>query len=548
MGLYAPQMQKKSKGAQGQNTISTGVSAPLKGLVANNPIYADIKVDDAAIILYNLIPRELGCSVRPGSLEFATNILDKTGQPGEVRTIMYYNSVTPAGSIDRMFVATDAGIFDVTAGGAGPHTLALAWPATSDTAGWCSYVNYTNVAGDHYLLVCDEANGYYQYDGTSWTQGTITGATPNVEDLVHIVEWSGRLWFTERNSATAYYLDVLDLGGALEPFNVGSRFKKGGYLVQCATWTVDDGEGLNDRLVMASAGGDILVWDGDPDITTDPLKLLGRWYVGPLVEGRRAMANWGGDTVILSSDGIARITDLMSGAISKTGFNYYVTSNISRYFREEMLTKRTSFGWEMMFAADEGFVVISIPTIVDSVAPIQFVVNLNTSTWCIFRDLDMVTMNDTPIGFVFGTRKGRLMKLSGTADEVLLTGPSSQPIEFSLLTHFTSMNRSGVWKRPHFIRPAWVGDSQPSYEVQVRFDFDLTEIDSSPAFVAASGAAIWDADLWDTARWEGTAQSFAETRGIRGMGRHLAIALRGVTETRLALVGFDIMGDMGGQL
>ncbi len=140
------------------------------------------------------------------------------------------------------------------------------------------------------------------------------------------------------------------------------------------------------------------------------------------------------------------------------------------------------------------------------------------------------------------------MKLSGTADEVLLTGPSSQPIEFSLLTHFTSMNRSGVWKRPHFIRPAWVGDSQPSYEVQVRFDFDLTEIDSSPAFVAASGAAIWDADLWDTARWEGTAQSFAETRGIRGMGRHLAIALRGVTETRLALVGFDIMGDMGGQL
>ena len=109
---------------QKQNTQSIGVPAPIRGIIANNPMYTDVEVENAAIWLYNLIPRELGCGLRPGSKYFATDVPDNTANPGEIRTIMYYNSVVAAGAggVDFMFVATDAGIFDVTAGGAGPWT------------------------------------------------------------------------------------------------------------------------------------------------------------------------------------------------------------------------------------------------------------------------------------------------------------------------------------------------------------------------------------------------------------------------------------------
>ena len=532
--------------ANNQTTQSIGIPAPVQGIVANNPMYTDVSVENAAIWLYNMIPRELGCSVRPGSHEYATNIPDKTDTPGEIRTIMYYNAIIAGGSVDFMFVTTDKGVFDVTAGGAGPWVPVLEWPVQSDDAGWCSYVNYTNVAGDHFLLVCDEANGYYIFDGASWAPGNITGSKPEPENLVHIVEWSGRLWFTERNTARAWYLDVLDLAGNLEAFDVGSRFIKGGHLVQCATWTVDDGAGLNDRLVMVSAAGDVLVWDGDPDIIGDPLTLLGRWYVGTLVEGRRAISNWAGDSAILSSEGVSVLSELMQERADKLIDNH-ITKNISRYFRQQMAIKRDYYGWQIELNSGESTVIITVPAGAEGEPPLQFVLNVNTGTWCFYRDLDMLCISDTALGFFFGTHDGRLMQHTGEADDVSLDGSTAKTIAFSLMTHYNSLGSPTTWKRPQFIRPSWVGAAEPVYNIQIKYDFDLTELSVTPPYVNVD-LALWDAAIWDANVWAGTAQSYLETRGCIGMGRHLAVAVRGETSFELSLLGFDLMGDGGGLL
>ena len=551
--IAAPQRKSYAKGVQKQNTRSVGIPAPVGGIVANNPMYTDVTAENAAIWLYNLVPRELGCAVRPGSVEFATNIPDVANPlgGGDVRTIAFYNSIVAesAGGVDFLFVMTDAGIFDITAGGAGPWVAVLPWPASGGDAGWCSVVNYTNIAGDHYILVCDELNGYYTFDGTVWAQGTIASSPPGLdaEDLAHVTEWGGRLWFTERNTARAWYLDVLDLAGTAQPLDAGSRFLKGGHLVQCATWTIDDGVGLNDRLVMLSSGGDVLIWAGDPDIDADPLTLLGRWYVGAAVEGRRAVSNWGGETSILSSYGVAKLTDLISGQYEASGRDT-TTANISRYFRSFMETTRDLHGWSVEFAALEGLVIVSVPTPNVSAPHIQFALNTNTGTWGMFRDLSMRCMSDTAHGFLFGTVDGRLMSLEGHADNVTLDKLSSDTITFSMLTHYNALGDAAIWKRPHFIRPSWVGGAQPSYAVEIHYDFDLKELTLSPPFTDA-GNSLWDEALWDTTgKWEGLAQNYHETIGVNGMGRHLAVALRGESASDLSLIGFDMMGDFGGML
>ena len=534
---------------QRQNTTAVPITAPIKGIVATG-IYGDTEAleTESAIWLYNLIPGEYGVRVRRGSREYATNIPDKDNVLGAVRSMMYYNSVVAGGSQDFFFAVTSKGIYDITAGGAGPHTEALLWPVQSDNAGWCSYVNYTNAAGDHYLLVCDEANGYWIFDGTDWTEGNFTGnPKPLATDLVQITEWQGRIWFVERNTARAWFLDPLALTGDITPFDVGSRFKKGGHLVQNTTWTLDDGAGMDDRFVMLSSSGDVLVWVGTDPTTAADMTLQGRWVVGAVPEGRRAMSDWGGDVAILSSLGVTLISSLLSSDTTLVG-DAFLTYNITRYIRAEMDKTIDEFGWSIELVPTEGVAVITVPKPpFTSREPIQFVVNTITDAWCMFRGLDMVCQEKNNTGYYFGTHDGRAMKYEGAVDNANLAGDSSLPINFSMLTHYTNLGSAGTWKRPQFIRPSWVAAAEPVYNVQIRYDHDISELGISPPFTTHD-IALWDQAIWDRDVWAGTAQSYLETVGVDGMGRYLAVAIRGEATVETSYIGADLMLDSGGLL
>jgi len=179
----------------------------------------------SAIWMFNMIAGEYGCRVRKGSRELVTDLPDLAGADGDVRAVMLYNSIIAGGAQDHVFACTDLGIFDVTGGGAGPWVLGdratdLIWPNQGGDAGRTNFINYTNVGGDHFLLIADEDNGYYFFDGTVWAAGTFTGnPKPDAADLVHIVEWNGRIWFVEKNSARAWFLDPLALAGDITPMD-----------------------------------------------------------------------------------------------------------------------------------------------------------------------------------------------------------------------------------------------------------------------------------------------------------------------------------------
>ena len=105
---------------QQQNTQPVGISAPINGIVATG-VYIGAAATggeggigtESAIWLYNMIAGEYGCRVRPGSRDFATNIPDSGGTDGEIRTVMFYNSIVAGGGNDFIFAVTDLGIYDM---------------------------------------------------------------------------------------------------------------------------------------------------------------------------------------------------------------------------------------------------------------------------------------------------------------------------------------------------------------------------------------------------------------------------------------------------
>lgn len=543
-----------------QNTQTVSVSAPVNGIIATGAYIGagstpqTLTGVESAIWMYNMIPGEFGCRVRPGSRELVTNLPDSFGPNGEVRTLVFYNSVQTGTGADRVFAVTDLGVYDVTAGGDGGAgwVPVLAWPSPGGDAGWCSYINYTNVGGDQFILLCDEANGYYIFDGVTWAAGTFTGSpAPVASALAQIVEWNGRIYLVERDSARVWFLDPLALSGDITPIDVGNRFKAGGHLTQCATWTTDAGDGIGDKLVMASSGGDILVWAGtDP---ADPTKIVleGRWSVGSMPEGRRGMSDWGGDVAILSAAGLITISTLLKGEADISSGSY-VSRNINQYIRTEMLRLLDVYGWSLEIFPKQNLAVITVPR-VDTAAPIQFVLDLTTNAWCFFRDLDMVCQLKRGQDLLFGTSNGRVMILDATGDDVSLAGATVQTIKYSLLTHYDRMGQAVYWKRGMFIRPYWVGASRPSFQIQIRYDFDISEIGSGSSVAGAPGIgaaspAVWDTAIWGSDDWAGLSQSYLDTIGVFGQGHHAAIALRGETTAELSYLGADVMFDVGGML
>lgn len=542
-----------------QTTQSVGIGAPILGLVATGVFQGGAETGagagektgtDTAIWLYNMIAGEYGCRVRPGSREKVTGVPSfENINGGQIRTVMAYNSVVAGGALDKLFACTSAGIFDVTAGGAGPWVAILPWPNLGGNAGWCSFTNYTNVNGDHFLLVCDEDNGYYVFNGTIWSVGTFSGTPkPLAVNLVHVTEWNARIWFVEKNSARAWFLDPLAIGGDITPLDVGSRFKLGGHLVQNTTWTVDAGDGMDDKFVQISAAGDVLIWTGVNPKTAADMVLVGRWLVGSVPEGRRVMSDWGGDVMILSASGVIAVSTLLEGR-SNLGGDAYVSRNVNQYVRSEMQNSLDEFGWSMLQVPLQGITIMSVPLIAaqSSRAPIQFVMENATSAWSMFRDLDMVCQTTEGSNYLFGTNDGRIMWLTGTVDNVALGGTEGDAIVFSLLTHYSGMDNPGRWKRPQFIRPYWIGAAPPAYLTRFRFDFDITELLQNPAYVNVD-ASLWDSSIWDASVWAGNAQAYLKTAGAKGMGRHAAVAIRGSSTNELTYIGADIMFDVGGLL
>lgn len=509
-----------------------GINA-VDGLIAMSP--------EEAIFMNNISPSQYGSRVRTGYKEWVTAVAGDGN-----RTLIPYIGSAEDASDDRLFVASSDAIYDISTSGTAPAPL-IAFPIISSTSGFGIWTAYTTLGG-HFSLYCDEANGYYRYpEGGPWVKTTALEVT-NVDpaNLVAVTIFKSKAWFVERNSASAWYLPTDAVIGAATRFNFGNKFKKGGTLQALFVWTIDGGEGMDDYLVAVSSAGDVVVYKGNDPAVAASFVQHGIWFIGPPPVGRRIGGSFGGELYLLSSYGLLPMSTLMSGQIVQKE-QVYLSRKITPLVNFEMIASREIRGWEVKLFSKDNALIISTPKR-DAFPFTQFAQSTNNEGWSLWRDIPYLNGEEWHGEFYVAAEDGSVYRLEGNLDAVTLDESSSILINWSVLQSFQDYGEPGRYHRGQYIRPVFIGAQSPNYFMEVRYDYNISDVFGTAVPGGATQGTLWDVGIWDVSLWEGQFVVIDQPQGAQGIGRAMAVGINGSSGAETILVRYDLMFDTGGML
>lgn len=447
------------------------IPAPYKGWNARGNLANMDSLE--AIVLDNIFPGVQDVSVRKGSLDFST------GYAQDIKMLMSYSNATT----NKLFVATNAGIYNATAGGAiGAADVAC-------TNGYWSFTNMANAAGS-WLCLCNGTDAYKTYDGAAWATPAITGVAGT--DLNYITLHQKRLWFIEKNSMSLWYLGTDAISGAATEFPVGSLFKKGGYLVACGSWTVDSGSGSNDLFVIVTSNGEIAVYQGTDPASSATWALVGI-YTQPQPLGRRPFVDYGGDLLYLSKVGLIPMSKVIQSTIVDRSET--VSFKIDGAFidaAEDYADNTTD--WHMVVHNTQNMLVVNVPVSSNPLTAYQFVMNTITKAWCRFTGWNATSwvIFDGQLYFA----GGRTVSLAWTD-----TSDAGNPIIAQAAQAYSSLGRRGQ-KKISLVRPNVAFSSGVTVSMALDADFKTFSGQTQITYQPQSAGAIWDLSIWDTGIWD----------------------------------------------
>ena len=551
--ITTPRNQRgKKKAIQGSM-----IPAPTGGIDTRYPLAK--MPGETCVYAYNILPDSYGMSVRKGFKEHATKIPtvpiggSPTGADGTKTTIVFNGTHEGTISDDRLFAVSNRGIYDIT-DGTRPPIHKLTFDIQTESAGNGVSCHYIDEGGHEFMLYADERNGLFTYTQAtdSWAKATgITGGLA-VERIAFVMVHKLRIWFVEKDTADGWYMPVNSMMGEAVKFTFGSKFAHGGYLRGLYNWSFDGGSGVDDYLVAVSSSGDVLPYKGDDPSSADSWNIVGSYYVGDLPIGRRIATEAGGQLFILSSYGLISMNDLLTGVDTRDVSADGIASKIAPMIRAHLKATKFERGWELIFAPSEGIYIINSPPR-KNYPQLQYVMNISTQGWGVWRGIPMLCMSEWNGVLYFGIHD-KVYRLDGYRDNVKIDqidpGDNGLPIEFSLMTSFSHLDSPTAFKAVQFIRPDFLSEYYPSYGVKAVYDYDVNEAAISPSVGDEFDQdALWDHAIWDQAVW-GTAKPSGHARlsGASGLGRTVAIAVRGTTVESLKLASIDVMWTTGGMI
>jgi hypothetical protein len=466
----------RSKGAPKQRVSrSMSYPAPVGGWNARDALAA--MKPNQAVDLVNWFPRTSYCEIRGGYSSHAT------GTTGNVKTLAVWNG--PTGT-SKMFASTASGVYDVSSAGVVGASVA------SRTNGKHQTLNFAD-GTNNYLMMFNGADKPLYYDGSTWTavDGTsspaLTGLTTT--NIVSAFTFKGRLIFLEKNSLSFWYLPAGVAGGALMEFDLGGVAKKGGYLMAAATWTIDAGDGADDKAVFVTSEGEVLVYQGTNPSSSTAWALVGVYDLGkPL--GRRCLTKFGGDLVIITQNGVFPLSAALQTATIDN--RLAITNIIEDAFAEAARSYGSNFGWEATLYSAQGALVVNVPIAEDGRHE-QYVMNTITKAWCKFNSWNAET---------FAVFNGELYYAISTTVQKAWTGTidGANNIVAVGKTAFSYFGDMGSQKRYNMFRPVLAVNGTLSFLTDIDVDFRDTDITGTATYSVVAGGQ-WDVAMWDQGYW-----------------------------------------------
>lgn len=454
--------------------------APVRGWVLNEN--RSSAQPGGARILDNWIPTPTGVRVRGGAAKYATVHATET-----VESLFSYKS----GSTEKFFAATQSVIADISAI---VNPLLVPTPAvTGRTAGYYATEQFGTAGGD-YLYAVNGADSALLYNGTTWTAITgasspaITGATTS--DFSHVWSYGSRLFFVKKNSMIAYYLPTDSIGGAVAEFSLAGVFKNGGSLLFGARWSVDAGDGLDDKCVFVSTEGEVAVYSGtNPGSAADWSKEGVYQITKPM--GKNATTTAGGDLLIATEAGVVPLSEAVKRDIAALELGA-ISRNIAPYWQSQAVAL-SALPWEIIKVPGDDIMVVSQPDADDTYGT-ALVANLQTGAWSRIKGWKTRCMGVFGGDGYFGGNNSCVyrMETSGSDDGAIYT--------CTLIQQHEDMGQPAVQKTALAMRPVFQTAQLINPKVEALSDYDET-VTAPPSAVLDSLSGVWDESLWDVAVW-----------------------------------------------
>jgi len=385
----------------------------------------------------------------------------------------------------------------------------------------------------------------YTSTGTS-TATSVTGAYTtigitgvNSNTFINVNLFKNRLYFTQKDTLTCWYLDVDAIGGAASPLYFGGIARNSGYLQAMGTWTLDAGQGADDYAVFVTSMGEVMVYNGtDPD-NADTWALKGVWQLGQTFN-RRCFFKYSGDLLLLTQDGLVPLASALQSSrldprVNLTDKIYFAVSQAATLYYN-------LFGWQINYFASENMLILSIPT---STGMEQFVMHTITKSWGRFTgiqaycweisgDSDMHFGGDGVVGIFYNSYSDNGSNITATAQQA-----------------YSYFERAGQLKRFTLVRPILQSTGGvPNVVCGLSVDFDtqsqLGAVQFNPSTLTDG---VWDSSRWDQANWAGGLITTKVWQGVTGLGFagsiNLNVASRGI---ELHWASTDYVMEAGGVL
>lgn len=435
-----------------------------------------------AVALDNWFPASSFCELRGGNAPHAT------GMTGNGKTLMTYNKLNGQ---NEMFCATASGVYDVSSAGAvGSAEIAR----TDGKHVWINYGDGTN----QWLIAVNGVDKPLYYDGTTWlavdgiTSPALTGLTTTA--IAGVFSSKFRLYFLEKNSLSFWYLAAGAAGGALTEFDLSGVAQMGGYLIAGETWTIDSGEGPDDRVVFVTSEGEVIVYAGTNPGDAAAWALQGRYVIGrPL--GRKCLHKFGGDLLVLTENGVFP----MSAAAQSASIDYKLalSFNIEPTFTESARNAFSAYGWKATFLPQRSALVVNVPVAEDG-THYQYVMNTLTKSWCRFTawDAEDFVVFNRELYFCDATVVYKAW--TGTDDN----GSNIVCYGKTAFSFFGSPSQQKMFK---MFRPILASNANLSFAADYDVDFKDDPVISTVSF-NITNPELWDVGLWDVATWSAGAE------------------------------------------
>ncbi len=453
--------------------------AAVQGWVANiNLASPAATLPQGAHTWENILPTATGGQVRRGSSAWKT--VTDTTKP--ILSLFSYKN----GNSNKIFAANDAVIYEVT----GTPTSVL----SGQTGGDWSVAQFVNANGAVFLRGVNGMNTPIVYDGTTFsTTPALTfaaGVTVTANQMSRVWSYQNRLFFIQKDSMDAWYLQVSVVGGQLTRLPLGGVFKRGGSLLFGSSWSIESGDGPNEYCAFVSTEGEVAVYQGTDPGTISTWSLIGVYRTGkPL--GPNAFIRAGGDLVIATYIGFIPLSQAMQrdyAALSPSAISF----NIETAWNDAV-SLRSGLPWACEVWPELQIAILALPTVTGA-APQVYVVNTRTGAWSPWTGWDARCMEAFNGRLFFGTTGGKVVEAYTTGMDM------GMPFTSTFIPLFSDINTPLTMKIAQMARAVIRSPIPVNVGLSVQADY-IVDLPPVPDAAPIPVGSVWGTGVWGTSVW-----------------------------------------------